>query len=99
MLTKEEVLESLKLVFDPEMRVNIVDLGLVYDISVTPDNVVQIRMTLTSMMCPAGTQIQLESEEKVLKLGARAVDFELVWDPPWSPEKMSEVAKMELGLM
>ncbi|MBI4019974.1 MAG: DUF59 domain-containing protein [Candidatus Aenigmarchaeota archaeon] len=100
MVTKDDILEAMKTVCDPELRVNIVDLGLVYGVEVTPDNVVRVRMTLTSMMCPAGTQIQLEAEEKILKLGGvRAVDFDLVWDPPWSPEKMTEVAKMELGLM
>lgn len=98
-LTKEKITEELKSVTDPEMHVNIVDLGLLYDVKIDGGMVVVI-MTLTSPACPVGPLI-LEAIEDTVKgiSGVKGVNVEIVWDPPWGPDKMSDEAKMELGIM
>ena len=97
MATKEEVVEALRQVEDPELGMDIVDLGLLYDVEVENSSVKVIH-TLTSMGCPVGPMIQQNVDEVVRALpGVEAVDIELVWDPPWSPEKMSDDAKFILG--
>ena len=100
MPTKEEILEVLKKdVFDPEIGVNIIDLGLVYDVQITEGSV-KINMTMTSPMCPAVGMIVGQSKQVIHGIsGVTACEINLVWDPPWNPDKMSDDAKMQLGLV
>lgn len=96
--TKDSVLNQLKLVEDPEIRYNIVDIGLVYDIKIDGGMVV-IDMTLTSPSCPVGPWIISEAENAVKKLpGVTGVTINIVWEPLWSPDRMSDEAKVELGI-
>jgi metal-sulfur cluster biosynthetic enzyme len=95
--TKEEVVEVLRGVEDPELGMDIVDLGLMYDVEVEGSNVKVIH-SLTSMGCPAGPMIQEGIHDAVAALpGVQNVEVELTWDPPWTPEKMSDDAKFILG--
>jgi metal-sulfur cluster biosynthetic enzyme len=97
MPTKEEVVEALRQVEDPELGMDIVDLGLMYDVELDNGRVKVIH-TLTSMGCPVGPMIQQQIDEVVRALpGVDDVEVELTWDPPWTPEKMSEDAKFILG--
>jgi metal-sulfur cluster biosynthetic enzyme len=97
MATKEEVIEVLRGVEDPELGMDIVDLGLLYDVEVENSSVKVIH-SLTSMGCPAGPMIQEGIHEAVAALpGVENVEVELTWDPPWTPEKMSDDAKFILG--
>lgn len=97
-LTKDVVIEALKEVYDPEIPVNIVDLGLVYDVEVS-DGEVAIEMTLTAQGCGMGPYIAQQAEWRVAELsGVEDVEVELVWDPPWSPELITEDGKRLLGL-
>jgi metal-sulfur cluster biosynthetic enzyme len=97
MATKEEVVEALRQVEDPELGMDIVDLGLMYDVELENGRVKVIH-TLTSMGCPVGPMIQQQIDEVVRALpGVDDVEVELTWDPPWTPEKMSEDAKFILG--
>jgi FeS assembly SUF system protein len=102
--TKEEiekdVVETLKTVYDPEIPVDIYELGLVYNIDVRDDRSVEVRLTLTSPMCPVAGSLPPEVEAKVAQVeGVTAAVVDLVWDPPWNPGMMSEAAKLELGMM
>jgi metal-sulfur cluster biosynthetic enzyme len=97
MATKEEVVEALRQVEDPELGMDIVDLGLMYDVELE-NGTVKVIHTLTSMGCPVGPMIQQQIDEVVRALpGVDDVEVELTWDPPWTPEKMSEDAKFILG--
>jgi metal-sulfur cluster biosynthetic enzyme len=97
MPTKEEVVDALRLVEDPELGMDIVELGLLYDAEVEGPKV-HVTFTLTSMGCPVGPLIEQQIRETVGSLeGVQEVDAELTWDPPWSPEKMSDDAKFILG--
>lgn len=97
---KEAIIEVVKTVFDPEIPVNIYDLGLIYEVNVFPDGNVEIVMTLTSPNCPAAGSLPGEVEQKAKAVaGVKDVTMELVFDPPWSQEMMSEEAKLELGFM
>ncbi len=97
---KEQVVLALKGVYDPEIPVDVYELGLIYDIKVFPVNNVYILMTLTSPSCPSAGTIPSEIEEKVREIqGVNDVSVELTFDPPYSTELMSEVAKLELGFM
>ncbi len=97
--TAEDARESLKNVYDPEIGINIVDLGLVYDVDVAETGDVLVTMTLTSLGCPLGPVIVQEVTGALKDLpGINDVDVKLVWSPPWSPEAMSEEAKDELGI-
>ncbi len=97
--TKDDVLEGLKNVYDPEIGINIVDLGLVYDADIAEDGDVLVTMTLTSLGCPLGPVIVQEVNNALKDLpGIGETDVKLVWSPPWSPELMSEEAKDELGI-
>lgn len=97
-LTKEAVLEQLKQVEDPEIRYNIVDLGLVYDVRIDKGMIV-VDMTLTSPSCPVGPWIISEAENAVKKLpGVTGVTINIVWEPLWSPDRMSDEAKVGLGI-
>jgi metal-sulfur cluster biosynthetic enzyme len=98
MTTKEDVFEALRQVEDPELGMDIVELGLVYDAEVDDEGRVKVTHTLTSMGCPVGPMIQQNVDEVVRALpGVEDVDVELTWDPPWTPEKMSDDAKFILG--
>jgi FeS assembly SUF system protein len=90
--------EALKTVFDPEIPVDIYELGLVYGVQADAAGRVQVQMTLTSPACPSAQQLPVEVRYKVGAVeGVSDVRVEIVWDPPWSPEKMSDVARLHLG--
>ena len=96
----EQVIEALKDIFDPEIPVNIYDLGLIYDVEVSPDGDAKVVMTLTTPHCPVAESMPGEVELRVCAVpGIRAADVELVWDPPWDPQKMTDEAKLELGML
>ena len=98
MATVEQVREALKVVTDPEIGINIVDLGLVYDVSVDEQGAASVTYTLTSMGCPVGPLFEQEIREAVEGLeGVTSVDTKMVLQPPWGPDKMSEFAKSALG--
>jgi metal-sulfur cluster biosynthetic enzyme len=91
-------MEALKVVTDPEIGINIVDLGLVYDVTVTEDGEAQVTFTLTSVGCPAGAQIENEIREAAASVeGIESVTSEMTMTPPWGPDKMSELARSALG--
>ena len=95
-----EVLEALRTCFDPEIPVNIYELGLIYNVNVEEGGAVTITMTLTSPHCPAAQSMPAEIVEKVKAIsGVSDVRIDLVWDPPWEPSKMSEAARLQLGMM
>jgi len=96
---REKILEALKVVRDPEIPVNVVDLGLVYDVSIDDDGQVGVEMTLTSMGCPVQDLIQTDAELAVMKVdGVNSVSVEFVWSPPWSPQKMTEDGKKQMRM-
>jgi metal-sulfur cluster biosynthetic enzyme len=96
-ITKEDVYTALKEVYDPEIPVSIVDLGLVYDVKII-DNWVGIKMTLTAPGCGMANMIAQSARERVKKLeGVSDADVRIVWDPQWNPSMMSEAAKVKLG--
>jgi FeS assembly SUF system protein len=98
-VTEEQVIEAMRGVYDPEIPVNIYELGLIYRIDMDPAGQVLIQMTLTSPGCPVAASMPMEVENRVLAIpGVRSVFVDLVWDPPWTPERMSEAAKLELGI-
>ena len=98
-LTEEKVLEVLSEVYDPEIPIDIVNLGLIYGIDIDGRNVV-ITMTMTAPGCPASTQIAGESKLMVEELPTvDSVDIDIVWDPPWDPSKMSEEAQQSMGMI
>ncbi len=95
---EESVIDVLRTVFDPEIPVNVYELGLVYGVDIRPGGEVIVRMTLTSPGCPVAGSLPPEVEQKVLSLpGVTSARVDLVWDPPWNPSMMSEVAKLQLG--
>ncbi|MBP6385650.1 MAG: DUF59 domain-containing protein [Pseudarcicella sp.] len=97
---KEEVIKAIKNVYDPEIPVDVYELGLIYDIKVFPINNVYVTMTLTSPSCPSAEAIPVEVEQKIRDIeGVTDVTVELTFDPPYSQDMMSEVAKLELGFM
>ncbi len=99
-ILKEKVVEAIKQVYDPEIPVDVFELGLIYDIKVFPVNNIYVLMTLTSPSCPSAESIPVEIEEKIREVeGVNDVSIELTFDPPYSTEMMSEVAKLELGFM
>jgi len=96
---KEKVILEIKKIYDPEIPVNIYELGLIYNINIDDKNKVDIEMTLTSPNCPVAESLPNSVKENVLKVnGVSEVDLKLVWDPPWDKDKMSEAAKLELNL-
>ncbi|HEY8668290.1 MAG TPA: DUF59 domain-containing protein [Tepidisphaeraceae bacterium] len=96
----EKVIDALKMVYDPEIPVNIYDLGLIYEIIMHPENVVEIKMTLTAPACPVAGTLPGEVERRVETVPeVKSAKVDLVWDPPWSRERMSEVAQMQLGFL
>jgi metal-sulfur cluster biosynthetic enzyme len=99
MVTRDQVIEVLKTCFDPEIPVNIWDLGLIYDITITED-VVQIKMTLTAVGCSLGPQLVAEVESKMLGVdGVEDCKVEMVWSPAWSPERLSDDGRLSLQAM
>tara|TARA_Y100000590_G_scaffold59773_1_gene63459 strand:- start:7066 stop:7374 length:309 start_codon:yes stop_codon:yes gene_type:complete len=97
-LSKEKILEALSQVYDPEIPIDIVNLGLVYKVTIDND-IVNLEMTMTSPGCPSAREIIMEAQSVVSELdGVKETNIEIVWDPPWSPEKMSEEAKLSMGI-
>ncbi len=96
---KNQVIKKLKLVLDPELGVSIVDLGLIYEVTVSKDGICRIDMTLTTIGCPLFGQIQKEIEDRVMEIETiEDVEVKLTFDPPWDTSKMTEEAKIQLGL-
>ena len=99
-IIEAEVIEALRTIFDPEIPVNVYELGLIYLVEVSGEGAVAIRMTLTSPHCPAVQSMPAEIEAKVRTIsGVSDVSIDLVWDPPWDQSKMSEAARLQLGMM
>ena len=97
---RDRVIEALALVYDPEIPVNSYALGLIYDVIVKDDSNIEINMTLTSPNCPVAESMPGEVEDRAKSVdGVGDVKVNLVWDPPWTPERMSEAARLELGMM
>lgn len=97
---KQKIIECLQNIFDPEIPVNIYELGLVYEIEILPINNIQIVMTLTSPACPAAQTIPVEVDQKVRQIeGVNDVYVSVTWDPPWNKSMMSEAAQLELGML
>ena len=95
----DKIVEKLKTVYDPEIPVNIYELGLIYKIEVNEESKAIIEMTLTSPNCPVAESLPNSVKNNILKIeGIKDVDLKLVWDPPWTKDKMSEAAKLELNL-
>ncbi len=96
---EQGIIEALRTVYDPEIPVNIYDLGLVYDINLDPQDNVTVRMTLTSPGCPVAGSLIPEVEYKASQIpGVKSAKVQLVWEPPWDPSMMSEAAKLQLGM-
>ncbi len=95
-----QVVEVIKTVFDPEVPVNIHEMGLIYGVEIEPKGNVHIKMTLTSPACPVAGTLPVEVENKVKAIdGVEEVKVEIVWDPPWTPDLMSEAAKLQLNML
>ena len=96
---KEKIIKEIKKIFDPEIPVNIYELGLIYKIEVIEEKNVNIDMTLTSPNCPVAESLPKMVKDNIMKInGVESVDLKLVWDPPWTQDKMSEAAKLEPNL-
>ena len=96
---KDKIIGEIKKIYDPEIPVNIYELGLIYDIIVQKDNSVKIKMTLTTPNCPVAESLPKEVKDSIMEIeGVKKVDLDLVWDPPWDKSMMSEAAKLELNL-
>jgi FeS assembly SUF system protein len=95
---ESNIIEAIRQCYDPEIPVNIYDLGLIYSVDVQPEGAVNVRMTLTSPMCPVAGTLPPEVEQRVREVsGVTDANVEVVWDPPWNPDMMSEAAKLDLG--
>ena len=98
-ITQEQVMDSLKQCMDPEVPINIVDLGLIYGVKITEDNKVNVKLTMTTRGCPLHETLVSDVKRYVNKVsGVNNVNVEIVWDPPWTPDKMSEEAKKKLNI-
>jgi FeS assembly SUF system protein len=96
---EEQIVDALKTVFDPEIPVNIYELGLIYDLAIEDEGQVKIKMTLTSPGCPVAGSLPGEVQTKVQGVpGVANADVELVWDPAWNPSMMTEAARLQLGM-
>jgi len=96
---KEKIIKEIKKIYDPEIPVNIYELGLIYDIKIEKDNKVKVKMTLTSPNCPVAESLPKEVKDSIMEIkDVKDVDLELVWDPPWDKSMMTEAAKLELNL-
>lgn len=99
-ILKQKVIEQLQTVFDPEIPVNIYELGLIYEVSILPINNVQVVMTLTAPSCPAAQSLPIEVDQKVRQIeGVNDVHVSVTWTPPWDRSMMSEAAQLELGML
>lgn len=97
---KERVIECLRTIFDPEIPVNIYEMGLVYEVNILPINNVQIVMTLTAPSCPAAQSLPVEVDQKLREIeGVNDVHVSVTWTPPWDRSMMSETAQLELGML
>lgn len=97
---EEKVIEAIRTCYDPEIPVNIYELGLIYEVKVDPPGVVGVKMTLTAPSCPAAQSLPIEVESKVGSIeGVSGVHVEVVWDPPWEPSMMSEAARLQLNML
>ena len=100
MIDEAKIIDVLKKIYDPEIPVNIYDLGLIYTIHIEDQNYVHIGMTLTSPNCPVAESLPIEVRDKINALeGVEYVKVEILWEPPWNMDMMSEVAKLELGYL
>tara|TARA_B100001996_G_scaffold381233_1_gene370247 strand:- start:46 stop:348 length:303 start_codon:yes stop_codon:yes gene_type:complete len=96
---KEKIISEIKKIYDPEIPVNIYELGLIYNINVDNQNNVKVDMTLTSPNCPVAESLPKEVKDSIVSIkGVKEVDLKLVWEPPWNQDMMSEAAKLELNL-
>ncbi|MAT52946.1 MAG: SUF system Fe-S cluster assembly protein [Saprospirales bacterium] len=96
---REKIIAAIKTVHDPEIPVDIYELGLIYDIAISDDGKVDIKMTLTTPMCPVAGSLPLEVQQKVMEVeGVNDVDLQVVFDPPWTKERMSEEARLMLDM-
>ena len=96
---KEKIITEIKKIYDPEIPVNIYELGLIYDIKIENENLVKVKMTLTTPNCPVAESLPKEVKDSIIALPeVKDVDLQLVWDPPWDKTMMSEAAKLELNL-
>ena len=99
MKLKEKIIGEIKKIYDPEIPVNIYDLGLIYDVIVDEDNNVDVKMTLTTPNCPVAESLPMEVENTVKEVrDVKKVNLELVWDPPWDKSMFTEAGKLELNL-
>jgi FeS assembly SUF system protein len=98
-MIEAEVIGALSSIYDPEIPVNIYELGLIYDVKVDAKGAVAVRMTLTAPACPSAQVLPLEVENRVREIaGVSHVKVEVVWDPPWTTDRMSEAARLQLGM-
>jgi len=96
---KEKIIKEIKKIYDPEIPVNIYELGLIYDVKVEKNNSVKVKMTLTTPNCPVAESLPKEVKDSIMEIKeVKNVDLELVWEPPWDKSMMSEAAKLELNL-
>ena len=99
MILKDKVIEEIKKIYDPEIPINIYELGLIYDINIDENKNVKIKMTLTSPNCPVAESLPNEVKDGAMQvIGIENVEIDLVWDPPWNKDMMSEAAKLEMNL-
>jgi len=99
-ILKQKIIDSLQTIYDPEIPVNIYELGLIYEIDVLPINNIQIVMTLTAPGCPAAQSLPIEVDQKLRQMeGVNDVHVAVTWDPPWDRSMMSEAAQLELGML
>ena len=99
MSKKEQIIKEIRKIYDPELPVNIYELGLIYDIKVSDEKFAIIKMTLTTPNCPVAESLPKEVKDGVMQVeGIEDVDLQLVWDPPWTKDMMSDAAKLELNL-
>ena len=99
MTKKDQIIEEIRKIYDPELPVNIYELGLIYDIQIKDEKYAIIKMTLTTPNCPVAETLPNEVKEGVMQVdGIEDVELELVWDPPWNKDMMSEAAKLEMNL-
>ena len=99
MSLKDKIIKEISTIYDPEIPVNIYELGLIYDIKIDTNNNVEVKMTLTTPNCPVAESLPKEVKDSIMEVeGVNKVDLNLVWDPPWNKDMMSEAAKLELNL-
>jgi len=99
-MLKQKVIETLQTIYDPEIPVNIYEMGLIYEVDILPINNVQITMTLTTPSCPSAQSLPIEVDQKVRAIeGVNDVHVAVTWNPPWDKSMMSEAAQLELGML